>query len=84
LCHSFFLSAKAIKPKLCIDCKHIKYDFFTGKKFGKCRLFPQIEEDNKYYLVTGQDKKNTDYYYCSTVRNNNNMCGTEGKCFDKK
>lgn len=82
-CYSI-LSTGAIKPNLCINCKHFRYDFFTGKQFGKCILFPKVEEKNTYYLVNGQDNKPTDYHFCSIARNYNDMCGIEGKLFEKK
>lgn len=76
----------AIKPKFCADCKHVRYDFFTGKEFGKCAQFPNIQENNVYYLVSGKDKKKyIDYYYCSVARGDyKDMCGPEGKLFEKK
>jgi hypothetical protein len=72
-------SLKHAIPKLCIHCKHFISDNNIGT-YGKCALFPK-EENNANYLVTGI-AKNT-YYYCSTVRNANDMCGIEGKHYKK-
>ena len=87
-CYSIsVLSTSAIEPtpNFCINCKHFRYDVFSSKQFGKCALFPIVEEKNRYYLVNGeQDNKPTDYNYCSIVRNYNDMCGTEGKFFESK
>ena len=73
----------SIKPKLCIDCKFFRKNFFTPNKYGKCSLFP-IEKDNQYFLVDGNNNNKTEYYYCSTSRKYENMCGSEGKLFVKK
>jgi hypothetical protein len=69
-----------------VNCKYFRYHFFSGKKFGKCALFPIIDEKDRYYLVNGKNEnKNTDYHYCSVARGNyTGMCGPEGKFFEKK
>lgn len=69
-----------LKPKLCIHCKHFISDNDTNE-FGKCVLFPRIE--NKYnYLVTGV--QDNDYEFCSISRKYDDMCGEEGNMFKKK
>jgi hypothetical protein len=58
-----------------------------GNKYGKCALFPVIEDvDNKDYLVDGNIKKPVvDYKYCFIVRNyNDNICGKNGKMYKEK
>ena len=84
------LSASAtsnqIRPKLCINCMFYTKNFFTFSKFGKCSLFP-IEKENDYFLVNGNgnnDNEEYDYHYCSTARKIDNMCGQEGKFYEKK
>ena len=80
----YVLSINAIQPKFCVHCKHFRYDFFSGKQFGKCVLFPIVKEKDRYYLVNGQGQ-NIDYHYCSIVRGDyKDMCGPEGKFFEKK
>ena len=80
-----YYTTHAIKPNFCMNCKHFRYDFFTGKQFGKCVLFPKEVEKNKYYLVNGfNGHKHIDYNFCSIARNYNDMCGTEGKLFEQK
>jgi hypothetical protein len=37
-----------------------------------------ISKNGKKYFVTGVEK-NIEYYYCSTARDINDMCGKEGK-----
>ena len=73
------------QDKFCVNCRHFK-GFIFGDKFGKCKLFPIIEKvyDHTDYLVTGKRKDNTHYYYCSTARKFENMCGLEGRYYDKK
>lgn len=70
--------------KICIHCKHFRKDFFSTNKFGKCDLFPiSAYDNNKYYFVDGsKDKPN--YYFCSTARHFNEMCGEQGKLFVPK
>ena len=70
-------------PKLCINCKFYTKDFFTFSEFGKCSLFPR-EIDNDSFLVNGIANNNIEYYYCSTSRQSDRMCGTEGKFYEKK
>ena len=77
-------SATQIKPKLCIDCKFYKKDFFSSSDFGKCTLFP-IEKENDYFLVNGNNNNNNiEYKYCSTLRKYEDLCGKEGKFYEKK
>ena len=76
------LSLKEMKPKLCINCKHFITDDRTGK-FGKCSLFPTRKPSDLYDLVTGVER-NTEYMYCSTTRDRDNLCGKEGKMYTKK
>lgn len=51
-------------------------------KFGKCTQFPIITY-NTDYLVTGI-KDNTQYQYCSIVRQYDDLCGKEGKLYEGK
>ena len=52
-------------------------------KFGKCSLFPKEGDNNNYHLVTGDDR-NTKHMYCSATRDNEMLCGKEGKMYKKK
>jgi len=67
------------KHKLCIDCKYYIPDHDIGK-YSKCALFPK-KEGKINYLVNGI---NSDYYYCSTIRDIPGSCGEEGKYYKKK
>jgi hypothetical protein len=70
----------AAKPKLCINCKHC-IPSHTNLEYSKCALFPsKMAKIN--FLVNGIYEN--DYYYCSTARESNNMCGEEGKMYKKK
>ena len=84
-CNIFSLfSAAPIKPKLCVDCKFFTKDLFTSNKFGKCSLFPRVDNIN-YFLVDGiKENKNVEYHYCSTSRKYYDMCGENGKLFENK
>jgi len=81
-------SVKVTNPKLCIHCKHFIPDNDIGK-FGKCSLFPKKGENakNNLFLINGiKDSYSTieeNYYFCTTAREFNDMCGEEGKLYKK-
>jgi hypothetical protein len=74
------ISIKHIRPKICINCKFFIPDNGNGE-FGKCSLFLKPEGKTNI-LVNGIT--NNEYYYCSTTREINSMCGEEGKYYKKK
>jgi hypothetical protein len=44
-----------------------------------------MEKDNDNYFVTGKKENKTKYYYyCSTARNFDHLCGEEGKFYKQK
>ena len=66
-----------MKEKLCIHCKY----FIGNDKFGKCAMFPKIE--NKInYLISGVQEN--EYNACSVARLHDDMCGEYGLFFKKK
>ena len=68
--------------KFCKDCKFFKKDFFTETKYGHCTHFPFEPTSN--YLVDGyKDDSAANYYFCSTARSSDLMCGPEGKYFSR-
>jgi hypothetical protein len=82
---STFLTTFSLQPteKICINCKFFSNSLFTDNKFGKCLLFPYKHHDTDY-LVTGINKnEKPQYHYCSTARKFHNMCGEEGKKYEK-
>jgi hypothetical protein len=74
------ISVKHIRPKICTNCKFFIPDNGNGE-FGKCSLFIKPESKTDF-LVNGIT--NDEYYYCSTSRETNIMCGEEGKYYKKK
>jgi len=74
------LSLKEPVYKHCINCKFFKNVHPTDTSYGKCTLFP-IVENNMNYLVNGIGK--VDYFYCTIARKDNKMCGTSGMYFKK-
>jgi hypothetical protein len=53
-------------------------------KYGKCTKFPK-ENDHVYFLVNGKTELQVhDYYYCSTARSIDSMCGPTGTLFESK
>ena len=75
-------SFNEITTKLCVNCKFFTNSFTNSKIYGKCSLFPKSEMDIEYY-VTG-NKKKVDFFYCSTARGSDDMCGKEGKKYVNK
>lgn len=75
-------------PNFCVDCKFFMQDNFlfgTGKQFGKCKLYYEIKDEDRDFLVTGIKKEiKKEYTYCSICRDNDNMCGKQGIQFLNK
>ena len=76
-------SACQITPKLCINCKFYTKKFFTNNEFGKCSWFLK-ENDNQNFLVNGIMNTNKEYHFCSISRKYEDICGKEGKFYEKK
>lgn len=74
------ISLKQNNPKLCINCKHFISDN-DKDKYSKCSVFPSLNGKINF-LVNGIN--NDEYYYCSTAREINNLCGEEAKYYKKK
>jgi hypothetical protein len=72
-----------IKPKFCVDCKFFK-NSIIGNRHGTCSQFSYIEITN-YNLIDGKiDIPAKHYYFCSTARQYEHLCGEEGKLYEKK
>ena len=79
-----FVSTNAQTIKYCINCKYFTKDFLSSNKFGTCLLYPIVKENN-YFLVDGSKNKSpNEYFYCSTARKCLDMCGPDGKQYEKK
>lgn len=74
-------SLKEIIPKLCINCKFFTNSVNIDNKYGKCSFFPIVENSVEYF-VTGIDKE--DYFYCTTARDHDILCGRNGKMYVDK
>ena len=74
-----------VTPKLCINCKFFRKPsfFLSDNKYGKCSFFPEKKERDIDYFVTGIEK-NVDFHFCCIARNNDDMCGKEGKKYINK
>ena len=87
-------SRERVKPKICVNCKYIIpdtiYSWQTPRdtkfsEYSRCSLFPQYSNNKNNHLVTGNiEKSTTIYHYCSTARDQDSMCGEEGKEYKKK
>lgn len=76
-------TALALKPKLCIDCKHFKKDLFSDNKYGKCAVAPIVLEDDNYDVTGIVLQEKNDHQFCSIERRYGE-CGVDGKLFVKK
>lgn len=80
---TLFALTHALTPKLCIRCKYFIANRKVGIEFGKCNAFPKVTFIDTNYLVTGKTIYKEDYWYCSTARQHDNLCGTNGTRFEK-
>ncbi len=78
----FVLSVNA--EKFCINCKYFKKPLFSHLDFAKCLVFPKEISNKNDYLVSGNKKIEYNYNYCSIARGYENMCGQDGKYYEKK
>jgi len=69
--------------KLCVNCKFFVKEFMKDNVYGKCALFTKTDK-NVNYLVTGIHDNTDEYYYCSTARTYDDMCGEEGKKYIRR
>jgi hypothetical protein len=82
----FTLFVSCYSTKFCHQCKHFKRHpglLFFDRRFGFCSMSPKVDE-NRYYLVTGKIQNVEEYYFCSTARSIESLCGPIGKKFEKK
>jgi len=66
-----------IREKFCVNCKFFRKDNINNV-YGQCSLFPI---DNNY-LVTG-NKNSSKYYFCSTARKLDILCGKNATKYEK-
>jgi hypothetical protein len=64
--------------------------------FSQCFLFPKITRENEYlkkkeiikHLITGiqkdEIKRQDIFFFCSTAREYDDMCGLDGKKYEEK
>lgn len=65
--------------KICIECKHFLPNN-GDPKFGKCRAFTL---EDLTYMIDGKESVE-EYYYCSTARNYDTLCGKDATSFIPK
>ena len=69
-----------MNEKFCVNCKHFIPSIDLIDKYGKCSMFSM---DNSKFLVSGNNN-DRDFYYCSTARGSNNLCGKNATKYVKK
>ena len=70
-----------VESLFCKNCKYFIQQHGIPESFGKCGLFPTIEQN--FFLITGIAEEKHDFYYCSTARSVETMCGEKGKHYQK-
>ena len=77
-------SSSSSSEKYCVNCKFFVKHPFSKSTFGKCSAFRKNLENYQLldYLVSGKQK--IEYKFCSTARENDNLCGKEGKMYIEK
>ena len=75
---------KQFQPKFCVNCKYFMPSD-TSNEYGKCSMFPMFPTgtSNPKFLVTGKNIISDSYYYCTTARTNDDMCGQIAKKYKK-
>jgi len=83
-------SLKPTTSRICKNCRYFipKVSDSGSTEYSKCMLFNTTTHlSNTKYLVTGIDdgpKVHVEYYYCSTARDFEHMCGKDGKKYKRK
>jgi hypothetical protein len=79
------IKSKSMNLKKCINCRYyIQNKYVTDISFGKCTYYP-LKLDKVFDLISGKlIEDNSDYEYCITARNYNNLCGSSGKNYQDK
>jgi hypothetical protein len=74
------LSSSLKRQKLCVNCKYFIPDgnWFSSQNFAKCSKITKKNYDVNH-LITGKVVvQKEEYYYCSTARASDSMCGIAG------
>lgn len=73
-----------IKPmKQCVNCKHFRLNNpLASAENGKCVLYPMINTNKKNLFSRYINE--VDYERCIVVRNNEEMCGKNGKYYEDR
>jgi hypothetical protein len=74
----FMVDSLKIREKFCVNCKFVKERNNIDKEYSQCTLFPL----NDNYLVTG-NKNTSKFYYCTTARGYDTMCGKNATKYKK-
>jgi hypothetical protein len=73
--------------KFCVDCEHFLPQI-NGATYGKCKAFPRTDTLKKVetdYMVSGFfSEAEVEYFYCSSAREYEHMCGRNGTKFQGK
>ena len=79
----FYLISNCLCEKFCVNCKYFIKNPFSKNNYGRCAIFTKENEYTKIdYLITG--KRKIEYKFCSSAREDEKMCGINGKYFIEK
>ena len=80
LTSSLKINPKHVKQNFCVNCKYFIPDNNGKNEFGKCGMFPS---ESQNYLIDGIIRED-EYYYCSTARQYESLCGKDGAKYKNK
>ena len=79
----YYTNINILSEKHCVNCKHFVKNPFCHDTFGKCSAFRRKNENHYIdYLISGKEK--IEYKFCASAREDNNLCGPEGKLYMEK
>ena len=80
MCNGVNLHWYKLNEKFCVNCKYFIPNIDSIDKYGKCSMFSL--GDSKF-LFSGNNN-DRDFYYCSSARGSNNLCGKNATKYVKK
>lgn len=81
----FFISTfftSIFSQKFCVNCRFYVKSPLCSNAFAKCSAFPEKSDNQLNYLISG--KRKIDYKYCYYARENEDLCGLNGKSYMEK
>lgn len=68
-------------PKLCVNCKF--YLPYRDARFSKCAKLSKDDDKGYQYITDEIFTEDIEYYYCSTARTMDRLCGKDAKMYEE-